>query len=103
MNLDKSDGSGESIVPGKSGDSGDTDGNSDTGDQFQIWSPDGATCINYTCIATLHWIVLLTLSVSIELVSSSARVASVKFQKGVSLSEFETTRPIDRTRDTWVR
>ena len=32
---------------------------------------------------TLPWIVLLTLSVSIELVSSSARV---KFQKGVSVS-----------------
>ena len=48
---------------------------------FQIWSPDGATCISSTCIATLLWIALLTLSVSIELVSSSARVTSVKFHK----------------------
>ena len=37
----------------------------------------------------------MTLSVSIELVSSSARVTSVKFTLGVSLRE---TRHIDRTR-----
>ena len=39
---------------------------------LQIWPPDGATCI-----AALPWIALLALSVSIELVSSSARVTSV--------------------------
>ena len=48
---------------------------------------------------TLPWIVLLALSVSIELLSSSARVTSVKFHKPLSL----TTRHIDRTRYTWVR
>ena len=78
---------------------------------FQIWSPYGATCvssqfghqmaplalvqnlvtrwrqcISYNCIATLPWIVLLTLSVSIELVSSSARVTSAKFQQHSSLT-----------------
>ena len=47
----------------------------------QIWSPGGATCI-----ATLPWIALLALSVSIELVSSSARVTSVKSAKGVVVS-----------------
>ena len=36
-----------------------------------------------TCIATLPGIALLTLSVGIDLVSSSARVTSVKFQKFV--------------------
>ena len=40
----------------------------------------------------------MALSVNIELVSSSARVTSVKFQKGVSVSQFE--RPIDRTPGT---
>ena len=39
-----------------------------------------------TCIATLPWIDLLALSVSIELVSSSARVTSVKSQQGGSVS-----------------
>ena len=39
---------------------------------LQIWPPDGATCI-----AALPWIALLALSVSIELVSSSAKVTSV--------------------------
>ena len=59
---------------------------------IQIWSPGGATCI-----ATLPWIALLALSASIELVSSSARVTSVKSQKGLLLSELETLGPIDRT------
>ena len=48
----------------------------------------------------LYWIALLALSVSIEFVSSSARVTSVKFQQGVSLTELETTRPIDQTPGT---
>ena len=47
-------------------------------------------------IATLPWIALLALSVSIELVSSSARVTSVKFQQGVvlthSLTDIRTQR-----------
>ena len=42
----------------------------------------------------------MALSVSIEFVSSSARVTSVKFAKGVFVSEFETTGPIDRTPGT---
>ena len=40
-----------------------------------------------TCIATLPWIALLALTVSIDLVSSSARVTSVKFAKGGSVCE----------------
>ena len=55
---------------------------------LQSWLPG---CI--ACIATLPWNALLALSVSIELVSSSARVTSVKFQKGV----WRTSGPIDRT------
>ena len=42
-------------------------------------------------------IVLLELSVSIELVSSSARVTSVKSQKPLRLSQLERPGPIDRT------
>ena len=41
---------------------------------FQSWPPG-----NVTYIATLPWIALLALSVSIESVSSPARVTSVKF------------------------
>ena len=75
--------------------------------QLQIRSPSGTTCIGskfghqlapfalfpklatrlHHCIATLPWIALLALSVSIELVSSSARVTSVKFHKGVLVSD----------------
>ena len=40
-----------------------------------------------TCIATLPGIALLALSVGIDLVSSSARVTSVKFQKHDSVSD----------------
>merc|ERR1712105_353233 len=65
---------------------------------FSNWSPGFATGI-----ATLSWIVLLVLLVGIELVSSSTRVTSVKSAKPLVLSEFQTTGPIDRTRDTWVR
>ena len=53
-----------------------------------------------TCIATLPWIVLLALSVSIGLVSPSARVTSVEFQKRHSLTN--RTHRSD-PRDTWVR
>ena len=52
-----------------------------------------------TCIATLPWIILLALSVSIELVSSSARVTSVKSDL-ISLhkvSDGVTSGPIDQT------
>ena len=59
---------------------------------LQSWPPG---CV--TCIATLPWVALLTLSVSIELVSSSARVTSVKFQKGVRRTDRQTSGPIDRT------
>ena len=44
---------------------------------LQSWPPG---CV--TCIAALLWIVLFALSVSIDLVSSSARVTSVKSAKG---------------------
>ena len=63
---------------------------------FQSWPPD---CV--TCIATLPWIALLALSVSIELVSSSARVTSVKFQQGGSRTDIRTQRSDPRF--TWVR
>ena len=61
---------------------------------FQRWPPD---CV--TCIASLPWIALLALSVSIELVSSSARVASVKSTQGLSVSHSDgrTSGPKDRT------
>ena len=45
---------------------------------LQIWPPGGATCI-----ATSPWIALLASSVCIELVSSSARVTSVKSAQGL--------------------
>ena len=49
---------------------------------LQSWPPG---CV--TCIATLPWIAILTLLVSIGLVSSSARVTSVKSAKGVLLTD----------------
>ena len=61
--------------------------------QSEIWPSDGITCISYKIawlshfIATLPWIALLTLSVCIELVSSSARVTSVNSAKGVGRSD----------------
>ena len=53
--------------------------------------------VSTTWIATLRRIALLALSVSIELVSSSTRVTSVKFQLYQSLSDTQICRPIDRT------
>ena len=41
---------------------------------------------------TLPWVALLALSVSIDLVSSSARFTSVKFQKPLSVTENRTHR-----------
>ena len=58
---------------------------------FRSWPPGWVTCI-----ATLPLITLLALSVSFVLVSSSARVASVKSQQGV-VSQLEKLGPIDRT------
>ena len=90
--------------------------------QLQIGPPDGATCISCklggatsigskvghhvgygdTCISdkfghqvaslALPWIVLLALSVGIELVSSSARVTSIKSTKALALGENRTHR-----------
>ena len=57
-------------------------------EMLEIW-PQG--CVN--CIVTLPCIALLALPVSIELVSSSVRVNSVKFHK----PSLEKVRPIDRT------
>ena len=48
----------------------------------------------------LPWNALLALSVSIEFVSSSARVRSVMLQQSHSVSQWETTGPIDRTPGT---
>ena len=47
---------------------------------FQSWPPG---CV--TRAATLPWNALLALSVSIEFVSSSARVTSVKSQQGLGV------------------
>ena len=75
---------------------------------FKIWSSGDVTCIAWfqswppgcvTCVATLPWIALSALSVSIELVSSAARVTSVKSATR-SLTQWETTGPIDRTPET---
>ena len=65
---------------------------------FQSWPPD-----HVTCIATLPGIALSALLVSIEMVSLSARVASVKFYKPLLQTDGRTSGPIDRTNDTWVR
>ena len=85
--------------------------------QLQIRSPSGTTCIGskfghqlapfallpklatrlHHCIATLPWIALLALSVSIELVSSSARVTSVKSYKPLVVCLWRTSGPKDRT------
>ena len=60
---------------------------------FHSWPPG--------CVTRIVTFALLALSVSIEFVFSSARVTSVKFQKGVVVSELETPGPmslaIDRT------
>ena len=45
-------------------------------------------------------IALLASSASIELVSSSARVTSVKFHKALGCSDIETPGPVDRTPET---
>ena len=55
---------------------------------FEIWQPGWLDESH----ATLPWIALLALSVSIDLVSSSAGVTSVKFQKGQWVSENRTHR-----------
>ena len=57
---------------------------------FNIWTSGGATCL-----ATLPWIALMTLYVSIELVSSSARGTLVKSQQNLSVIYLETPEPID--------
>ena len=54
---------------------------------LQSWPPG---CV--TCIATLPWIALLALSVSMELVSSSAKVTSVEFWKGIVCTDTRTHR-----------
>ena len=61
---------------------------------LQVWPPGYILCITtLPCIAldciALPWIALLALSVSIELLSASARVTSVKFQKDLVVSERE--------------
>ena len=94
---------------------------------LKIWPSDGTTCIFWVCISdllqidskfghqvtslallgskvgrqvvslALPWNALFALSVCIEFESSSSRVTSVKFQKGVSVCLLERTGPIDRT------
>ena len=82
---------------------------------LQIWSPGGATSNScklalITSLHHLHCLIalntLLTLSVSIKLVSSSAGVTSVKFQQvSQSVSQFVWDRRTHRSdpRDTWVQ
>ena len=57
---------------------------SEDGDMPRLSGRHSPGCV--TCIATLPWNALLPLSVSIEFVSSSARVTSVKSTKGLGLS-----------------
>ena len=64
--------------------------------KFPFWPPGGATCI-----ATLPRIALLTSSAGVELLSSSARVTSVKSAKPLGWSDIRTHR--SDPRDTWVR
>ena len=65
-------------------------------DWLKFWSPGGATCI-----ATLPRITLLSSSAGVQLISSSARVASVKSANGVVWTDIRTHR--SDPRDTWVR
>ena len=58
---------------------------------LNIWTSSGGA----TCLATLPWIALMTLYVSIELVSSSARGTLVKSQQNLSVIHLETPEPID--------
>ena len=60
---------------------------------LQFWAPG---CFLCTLLA-LHWIALLALSVIIELVSSSARVTSVKSAQRLRLTHSMTSEPIDQT------
>ena len=62
---------------------------------FQSW-PLG--CV--TRIATLPWNAILALSVSIELVSSAARVSQLSLQQGLLVCLLQRTGPIDRTPGT---
>ena len=60
---------------------------------FQSWPPD---CIS--CIATLlYWHYQFVLSLYLH------QLESHQLSLHKWLSDLETTRPIDRTRDTWVR
>jgi len=67
---------------------------------FQSWLPEWVTYIT-----TLPSDALLTLSVSIGLVSLSVRVISVKFTKPLSLTDRQTSGPIDWPQGTpgWPR
>ena len=56
-----------------------------------------------TCIATLPWIALLALSVSIGLVSSSARVTSVKSAKHQSVRVRDNWAHRSNPRYTWIQ
>ena len=89
--------------------------------KLQVWPPDGATCISCKfaykmaplvllskLTTRLHYlycyIALLALSVSIELVSSSARVTSVKSaQRSCTHSVRDTRTRRSDPRYTWVR
>ena len=59
---------------------------------LQSWPPG---CV--TWVTTSPWITLLALSVSIDSLSSSARVTSVKSYKRLGVTDGWTSGPIDRT------
>ena len=70
--------------------------------RLKFWVPSYSAPGRITFIATLPWNALLAISVSIESVSSSARVTSVKSAKPLSLTDRDRDTKIG-PQDTWVR
>ena len=77
--------------------------------ELKNWPQDGATCISCKfshqleslalphCVGMPYWHYQLVLSLYLH------QLESHQLSLHKWLSELETTRPIDRTRDTWVR
>ena len=64
---------------------------------FQSWPPG-----RVTCIATLAWIAYWHYQLVLSWYLHQPESHQLSLHKG-KVSEWETSRPIDRTRDTWVR
>merc|ERR1711894_543884 len=76
---------------------------------LQIWPPDGTTCIDSKvghqvtshtlphCHGLPYWHYQLVLSLYLHQLESH----QLSLHKGI-VSQLETNRPVDRTRDTWV-